>query len=629
MLVRLFDPVVQFQNKGGALNTAGRLEVYLEGTDDLAQVYVDEEGLVPLQQPVILDNNGRSQGLYVESGVKYRLDVHTNHGDLLFTVRNMVPSQDVGGYGTVTPEQFGAKGDGVTDDSEAIQKAIDYLEARRGGIISFGAKNYVVRNTLYINNNADNKALQFIGRGKQQVGGGMPSTGSFIVSYCVDTIKIKSGTNNIFFDGLNFIGMVSRSEGTKLFSVYGTTGYVARVSFRNMFIRSFDYAFDLRGGSNDGYVDGSVFFNIQFSTINKCIRAKHLEVCQIELCNSEPFLHYFLWATQSNTLEIKNCIIRSLGNSSRTIPITPIGIILDGVANYGKHINIHDCIFENSDVAVLSNNKKISVSDIQYINDCQPFASSFIFGKWGGGSAEEIELKNITTTYEDGTSHYDVEVIKTSTTLNLFPYIDAGGNTQYEMTFTISALRCDGIRIVGWEASNNIFGAVSGVERFFVMLAKNFIQWINRNKIHFTEADENSPTDPQGNAWSYGDIICGNPKGAINNWIGKVYTQRFGFVPFGQPIISATRNQVNVYTSDQGGVCIFQRQDRLPLWSDGSKWVAYDGCVWNVPRSGDTASRPTSASYYIKNGFVYLDETLMKPIWYLNGNWYDATGTQV
>lgn len=99
MLVRLFDPVMQFQNKGGALNTAGRLEVYLEGTDDLAQIYSDEEGHVPLSQPAILDNNGRSRGLYVESGVKYRLAVRTNHGALLFTVRNMVPVGGGGGGG--------------------------------------------------------------------------------------------------------------------------------------------------------------------------------------------------------------------------------------------------------------------------------------------------------------------------------------------------------------------------------------------------------------------------------------------------------------------------------------------------------------------------------------------------
>lgn len=101
MLVRLFDPVVQLQNKGGALNTAGRLEVYLEGTDDLAQVYVDEEGLVPLQQPVILDNNGRSQGLYVESNVKYRIDVRTRTGAMLFTVRNMRPGAAFHGVGPI------------------------------------------------------------------------------------------------------------------------------------------------------------------------------------------------------------------------------------------------------------------------------------------------------------------------------------------------------------------------------------------------------------------------------------------------------------------------------------------------------------------------------------------------
>lgn len=99
MLVRLFDPVVQFQTKSGALNTAGRLVVYLEGTDDLAQIYSDEEGHVPLSQPAILDNNGRSRGLYVESGIKYRLAVHTNHGALLFTVRNMVPVGGGGGGG--------------------------------------------------------------------------------------------------------------------------------------------------------------------------------------------------------------------------------------------------------------------------------------------------------------------------------------------------------------------------------------------------------------------------------------------------------------------------------------------------------------------------------------------------
>lgn len=41
--------------------------------------------------------------------------------------------------------------------------------------------------------------------------------------------------------------------------------------------------------------------------------------------------------------------------------------------------------------------------------------------------------------------------------------------------------------------------------------------------------------------------------------------------------------------------------------------------------SGNTSGRPNAK----KNGCMYFDTTLNKPIWYNNGNWYDATGTVV
>ena len=49
----------------------------------------------------------------------------------------------------VTPEMFGAKGDGVTDDTVAVQAAIDSLPAT-GGTVRLSAKKYLVKQSLVV-----------------------------------------------------------------------------------------------------------------------------------------------------------------------------------------------------------------------------------------------------------------------------------------------------------------------------------------------------------------------------------------------------------------------------------------------------------------------------------------------
>ena len=93
--LRLFDPTQQFQLKGGQLDVAGRLYVHYEATDDLADLY-DENG-TQLSQPVILDNNGRAAGLFVDSSKVYWLDVQDQYGMSQFTVRKMTPCGGGGG----------------------------------------------------------------------------------------------------------------------------------------------------------------------------------------------------------------------------------------------------------------------------------------------------------------------------------------------------------------------------------------------------------------------------------------------------------------------------------------------------------------------------------------------------
>lgn len=48
----------------------------------------------------------------------------------------------------ITPQMFGAKGDGITDDTEAIQSAIDSLP--NGGVLYFPLGKYIVSEELLV-----------------------------------------------------------------------------------------------------------------------------------------------------------------------------------------------------------------------------------------------------------------------------------------------------------------------------------------------------------------------------------------------------------------------------------------------------------------------------------------------
>ena len=113
--LRLFPPTQQFELRNGQLNVAGQLKVFYEGTDDLAAVY-DVDG-TQLAQPVILDDNGRSLGLFVDAARVYRLEVYDRYGELIYTVRKMVPSG--GGAGSALGKEYEVVS---TDGTVKIQK---------------------------------------------------------------------------------------------------------------------------------------------------------------------------------------------------------------------------------------------------------------------------------------------------------------------------------------------------------------------------------------------------------------------------------------------------------------------------------------------------------------------------
>ena len=98
-MLRLFDPTQQFQDRSGALLVGGSVTVYLDGTDDLAEVYNDE--LHAMQQPVPIDSDGRVAGLFVKDDKTYWMKVKDPSGNTLFTITDMTPSSTPGSIDTL------------------------------------------------------------------------------------------------------------------------------------------------------------------------------------------------------------------------------------------------------------------------------------------------------------------------------------------------------------------------------------------------------------------------------------------------------------------------------------------------------------------------------------------------
>lgn len=90
----------------------------------------------------------------------------------------------------VTPEMFGAKGNGVNDDTAAIQAAIDYI-APTGGCVLFSAKTYAVDSVLISSNNVTLRGVK----------ASTPGTGTVLVASTTSNtgamIRIESSSMRI------------------------------------------------------------------------------------------------------------------------------------------------------------------------------------------------------------------------------------------------------------------------------------------------------------------------------------------------------------------------------------------------------------------------------------------------
>lgn len=178
----------QFFSNNGVPLSGGLLYSYAAGTTTPQTTYTSSSGTIAHTNPIVLDSAGRVPGgeIWLTSNTSYKFVLQTSAGVLIGTYDNITGSISDTSQLLYTPpftggvvetvsaklsqivnvKDFGAKGDGVTDDTTAIQYALNAFGSS-GGTVYMPVGNYVVSAPLLISNQST--TLQGAGFGANNV----------------------------------------------------------------------------------------------------------------------------------------------------------------------------------------------------------------------------------------------------------------------------------------------------------------------------------------------------------------------------------------------------------------------------------------------------------------------------
>lgn len=175
----------QFFDNNGVILSGGKLYVYAAGTTSSATTYTSVTGSTANTNPIILNSSGRlANEIWLTTGLNYKFILKTSADVLIGTWDNipagttdvadlqaaLASSTGAGMIGyiaggtavattvqtklreTVSVKDFGAVGDGVVDDTTAIQNAINAIFANGGGEVFFPKGTYLVSAMIEMRN---------------------------------------------------------------------------------------------------------------------------------------------------------------------------------------------------------------------------------------------------------------------------------------------------------------------------------------------------------------------------------------------------------------------------------------------------------------------------------------------
>ena len=261
----------QFFTNTGAVLTGGKLYTYAAGTTTPQTSYTTSAGNVAWTNPIVLDAAGRVSGsgeIWITVGVTYKFVLKDSNDVLIGTYDNVstevntdasLVSYTPAGTGAVTTtvqdklrqyvsvQDFGAVGDGVTDDTAAIQATITFAigNSATAGNVFFPSGTYKVTSTLTIPNVVNGKGLIY-----------------------GDGAQIKATHNGVLFDNqsswVSFRDLTLSGPGKSNASSVGVQGTMYDWYFENVGVYDFAIGIRANGGSH-------LYLKCFFGGNGKCI----------------------------------------------------------------------------------------------------------------------------------------------------------------------------------------------------------------------------------------------------------------------------------------------------------------------------------------------------------------------
>lgn len=219
--------------------------------------------------------------------------------------------------------EYGAKGDGTTDDASAIQNALNSLQSM-GGLIFFPSKTYLIKTSVRFYSNQ----ILLFDKGATILQGA--AIDNLVRTYCDSTIGEYNGVHDCVVYGGTFDGGSYTTNNTLVGTAHAKNIIFENCTFKNAY-----------GNWHNLEINSSFnvkVINCEFEGSRKT--QANGEMLQIDGAGSSS---YYPWdsikidSTVSKYIDVFGCIFRN----STVVP---------GVGNHSnmahKFVRVHDCIFD-------------------------------------------------------------------------------------------------------------------------------------------------------------------------------------------------------------------------------------------------------------------------------------------